>query len=122
MSKRAFGELELSILQCFKKHPRLTVKEVVQLLGAKDKYTTIMTVMNRLAEKKILLRERQGQQYIYFSSEQKSSPTFLNQLKQKLFGGNSASMACYLIESGDVSDVELEKIENLIKDMKKQRK
>ena len=51
MTKRAFGELELAILQILKAGGRMSVKEVHQALGGHDKYTTIMTVMSRLAEK-----------------------------------------------------------------------
>ena len=122
-AKRLFGELEISILKIFKKKEKLTVRDVLNALGGHDKYTTIMTVMNRLAEKKVLHRERSGHQYEYWINESNktSSPTLLDKLKQKFFGGNSASMASYLIEAGDISDSELADIENLIKEIQKSR-
>ena len=51
IAKREFGELELIILKTFEGRDKLTVKEVLSLLGGEDKYTTIMTVMNRMVEK-----------------------------------------------------------------------
>jgi predicted transcriptional regulator len=123
MTKRVFGELEMAILKIVKEHEKLTVRDVLQALGGEDKYTTVMTVMNRLAEKELLVRERCGQQYEYWINEsRKSAPSFLDKLKQKLFGGNSASMASYLIESGNVSDQELAEIEKLIKNIRQSRK
>lgn len=126
MTKRVFGELELTILKIFQsrgKAQTLTVRDILTALGAQDKYTTIMTVMNRMVEKKLLLRERAGQQYEYWinASNPAAEPSLLGKLKQKLFGGKSVSMASYLLESGDVSDEELEEMENLIKEIRQSR-
>ncbi len=123
--KRIFGELELAILSLFKSHEELTVKEVLKMLGEDDKYTTIMTVMSRLVEKKELKRERIGLQYRYsINASKKSAPSgLLERLKQKIFGGKSASMISYLIESGDdITEDELAEMEKLIQEMKRTRK
>lgn len=119
--KRVFGELELAILQIFQNHQRLTVREVLSLLQADDKYTTIMTVMNRMVEKKLLMRERIGQQYEYWLNRSKNSqPSLLDQLKNKFFRGSSASMVSYLLESSDdFSKEEIEEMEKLIGELKK---
>ena len=123
--KRIFGELEFAILSLFKSHEELTVKEVLKMLGEDDKYTTIMTVMSRLVEKKELKRERIGLQYHYsMNPSKKSAPSsLLERLKQKIFGGKSASMISYLIESGDdITEDELAEMEKLIQEMKRTRK
>lgn len=95
------------------------------MLGGEDKYTTIMTVMSRLVEKQELQRERIGLQYQYSINKSKiSAPSsLLERLKQKIFGGKSASMISYLIESGDdITDAELAEMEKLINAVKKTRK
>lgn len=123
--KRVFGELELAILKIFHDQKIRTVHDVIAQLGSKDKYTTVMTVMSRLVEKKQLARQRKGQQYEYWISESRKNaiPSLLDKLKQKLFGGKSASMASYLIESAeDITDSELSKMETLIKGIRKSRK
>ncbi len=123
--KRIFGELELAILALFKTHEQLTVKDVLKLMGAGDKYTTIMTVMSRLVEKKELQRERSGLQYHYSMNPwKKSAPSsLLERLKAKIFGGRSASMISYLLESGDdITEEELAEMEKLIHEVKKARK
>lgn len=122
--KRAFGELELAILTIIKDRNKVTVKEVHEALGPHNKYTTIMTVMNRLVEKKQLARQRHGLQYEYWlTSDQKSPSTTLERLKQRIFGGRSFSMISYLIESGnDLTPQELAEMEKIIEEAKKTRR
>ena len=124
MEKRIFGELELAILNVFKKDgSACTVRDVLQTLGREDKYTTIMTVMNRLVTKGELHRERIGQSYHYYIQTQKPRFSLFEKWRQKIFGGNSALMIRYLLESGqDISKEELLQIEKLIDQAKKKEK
>lgn len=124
MTKRNFGELELTILRILKTEERMTVKQVHKILGEKDNYNTIMTVMLRLSKKKILARERVGLQYEYWllPSEEKV-PSFFEQLKQKVFGIKTTELISYLIESNEeMSDEEFAEVEKLIEKAKKDRK
>jgi len=121
--KRLFGELELAILALFKTHEQLTVKDVLKLMGGGDKYTTLMTVMSRLVEKKELQRERIGLQYHYFMNpSKKTAPShLLERLKQKIFGGRSASMISYLLKSNDITEEEITEMEKRIQEAKKSK-
>lgn len=114
MIKRAFGDLELEILQILKSQPRMSVKQVHQCLGEKDKYNTIMTVLVRLTEKKKLAREKVGMHYEYWLLP--STPvSFFDQMKKKLFGVKKSEMISYLIESAeDISSEELAEIEKIV--------
>ncbi len=116
MGKRIFGELELAILNVFQKEgAKRTVRDVLQILGKEDKYTTIMTVMNRLVEKGELKREREGLSYSYSLQAKKLRHKLFEKWRQKIFGGNSALMISYLLESGeDITQDELLQIEELI--------
>lgn len=124
MGKRVFGELEIAILSVMKKgNSGYTVREVLQALGREDKYTTIMTVMNRLVSKGELSREREGQSYRYALQEKKPRFSLFEKWRQKIFGGNSALMISYLLESGEnISQEELQQIEQLIDQAKKRSK
>jgi len=117
MTKRAFGELELAILQIFRSSQQMTVGDVHKALGGKDKYTTVMTVMNRLVEKKQLERERQGLRYTYWMLEAKSH------LKKRLSGLRMSEVVNYLIDASDeVSDEELAELESMIEQAKQKLK
>lgn len=113
--KRVFGELELQILHIFKSGKRKTVKEVQIELGGLDNYNTIMTVMTRLAEKKQLARERKGLQYEYWLLNSSDSISFINSLKQKLFGVKASILINHLIERvDDLSEENFEEMEKMI--------
>ncbi len=122
--KRAFGELELTILHILQSGGRKTVKDVHFQLGEKDKYTTIMTVMNRLVDKKQLGRERKGLQYEYWIvATETEIPSLVQQVKNKMFGVNTAKLVNYLIgTSSDMTDEELIEIEKMVKEAKLKNK
>lgn len=121
MGKRIFGELELAILRILKKDDSLrTVRDVLKALGTEDKYTTIMTVMNRLVAKGELGRKRDGQCYQYFVQSNKPRFSLFEKWRQKIFDGKSALMIGYLLESGrDITKEELAQIEQLIEQAKR---
>ena len=118
MKKRVFGELELQILQTFKKGERLTVKDVHRLLGGEGSYNTIMTVMNRLVQKKQLVRDKIGLQYEYWLLDTSSSSLF-SKIKQMCSSIGMKALVAHLIEEEDVSDAELEAMEKLIQQKRK---
>lgn len=124
MTKRAFGELELAILHILKSGERMTVKDVHSALGGQDKYNTIMTVMSRLAEKKLVARERMGLQYEYWIlPAQEKVSSFIDQFKQKILGIKTTDMVSYLIDSADdLTDNDLSEMEKMIEKAKAERK
>ncbi len=124
MIKRAFGELEVAILQILKTGHRMTVKQVHEILGKDNKYNTIMTVMSRLAEKKRLGRERVGLQYEYWMlSPVDKEPSFFEQLKRKLLGVKTTEVVTYLIENAeDISEQEINEMEKLLEKARKKGK
>lgn len=118
MQRLKFGELELKVLNIVRQLKRATVREVYEQLGSKGSYTTIMTVMSRMAEKGELAREKEGKQYVYQILSQSSSPSksILHRIQEKIFGGRSSALVSYLLNSDQkISDQELSEIEELIR-------
>jgi len=67
---RGLGPLEAEVMAVlWRAEAPLTVREVVaDLNGGREAplaYTTVMTVMTRLARKRVLARSRRGRQYVY---------------------------------------------------------
>lgn len=117
MKKLGFGELELSISKVVRELGRATVRDVYTRLGSEGGYTTIMTVMSRMAGKGELAREKVRKQYVYWIASQKESASknILRRIQDKIFGGKGAAMVSYLLEVDQgISDQELEEIEQLI--------
>jgi predicted transcriptional regulator len=65
--RQVMGELEEEIMECVWELGPLSVREVHRcLLARRDiAYTTVMTVMSRLAEKGLLARHAKGRAFIY---------------------------------------------------------
>lgn len=123
MARRAFGDLELQVLNILKSEERMTVKDVHRALGGNDNYNTIMTVMNRLTEKKQLARERTGLQYEYWVAAQNNTLSFFEKFKQKLFGVKTSAMVSYLIESAeDLTDEDVAEMEKTLERAKARKK
>ncbi len=122
-AKRKFGELELEILKVVAEQGTATVKEIQAVLGGEDKYTSIMTVMSRLVEKGELVREKIGLQYHYSVCKKRVQPQLLNKIKKKIFGGKTAPMVSFLLETdGQISDKEIAEIEKTIRKLKDGKK
>lgn len=62
---RVLGELETEILEAVWKLGQPTVKDVTAALGASANVKTVMTVMNRMVEKRLLSRHRRGRHFKY---------------------------------------------------------
>ena len=112
--KHAFGELELAILNIVEASGRVTVGDVLEKLDGGNKYTTLMTVMSRLAEKGELEREKIGKSYEYWIK--KKSFSLSKRIKDIIFRGSSFEMVSYLLDSSDdINDEDLKRIENMIR-------
>lgn len=125
MEKLSFGELELSILQAVRKLGKATVRDVYASLGNKGSYTTVMTVMSRMAGKGELMREKEGKHYFYWieSTNEVPSKNILQRIQDKIFGGKSTAMVRYLLEADhSISDQELEEMEKLIQKRRMEKK
>ena len=62
---RLFGELEAKIMSVIWALEEPTVQDVVDRLGRRANYKTVMTVMNRLVEKGILERRKVSRAFVY---------------------------------------------------------
>jgi len=66
-AEKLLGELELAIMRVAWGRPSVTVRDVLNTLTKKRAlaYTTVMTVMGRLAEKGLLVAEKRGKTHHY---------------------------------------------------------
>lgn len=106
------------------KRGEATVEEVRGDLD-RDKqpaYTTVMTVMSRLAEKGVLEREKQGRAYLYRPAAGRSevAGSMLSGLVDRLYGGAPARAIAHLLETEEeVDDEELARLEELIRERRR---
>lgn len=65
--QKYLGELQARIMEIAWAHTTITVRDVHEALGSERNlaYTTVMTVMSRLADQGVLARELEGKTYLY---------------------------------------------------------
>ncbi len=121
------GELEADVMSVVWEKGKATVQEVKDALEPRRSlaYTTVMTVMSRLAEKGMLDRQKDGRAYFYTpaSSQDKVAGSLLQTLVNRLYDGAAGKAIAHLLETDDtVDDEELERLEQLIRAKREAKK
>jgi predicted transcriptional regulator len=114
------GDLEAEVMGVVWEKDRVSVQEVRDALRSSHAlaYTTVMTVMSRLAEKGLLEREKEGRAYIYTpaATQDKVARSLLQSLVRKMYDGAAGKAIAQLLEEdGNVDEAELERLEQMIR-------
>jgi predicted transcriptional regulator len=123
--QQIMGELEEEVMDFLWNHRKATVKDVFETLSSRRKiaYTTIITVMNRLADKNILRREKTGKFYvfepIYNREEYKEIVSDMVVRGLREIDGEKAMAA--FVDSVSEDPEELKLLEKLIEEKKSKR-
>ena len=112
------GETEMEVLHHVWELKRATVAQVRTLILKERKvaYTTVMTVMRKLADKGFLRFEKDGATYVYEPAQTKDEVQqgLLDNLVEKAFHGSSAALIQTLVKRESLTDTELDDIRKLI--------
>lgn len=114
----SLGGLEIEIMPIVWRNGKVTVKDVFEEMYEKHKlaYTTIMTVMNRLAKKGILEQDRSTIPYVYSAaiSKQDMAAKMLDEVVDKVLDGSAGLLVSYCLERGKASSDQINSLKNLI--------
>lgn len=90
------GPIEAQLMELIWKHGPVTVKRALFLMNVENKpaYTTVMTVLARLAEKGLLDREKDGRTYVYRAVL--SRDEFLRERVSTIYGSLKRNFPSYL--------------------------
>lgn len=106
--RQVLGDLEADIMElCWQENP-CSVRGIHEQLAVNRKlaYTTVMTVMSRLAEKGLLLRQHHGRAYLYTpacSRDEFCSDT-ISTVMQGLVGGFGEPVLSHFVDTIDAQD------------------
>lgn len=113
------GELEADIMSVVWKIGSASVKDVFEELYPDKRlaYTTIMTVMSRLANKSVLRQDRSGTAYIYTPNvdQEDMANTMIGNVVDKVLGGNPAPAILFLLGKSGLSGGDIERIKDALK-------
>lgn len=123
--RKVLGDLEADIMEVIWHKERVSVREVYEqlLLHKELAYTTVMTIMTRLAEKGLLKKESQGNAYIYTPSlsKQEFTQTIVKEVLDGLFDEFAEPAISHLVDRiSQEDDGQIDKLEALIKERRKQ--
>ncbi len=115
------GETEMEVLHHVWDLGRATVAEVQAriLHERKVAYTTVMTVMKKLADKGYLQYTKDGATYVYSAarSSEEVRRSLVDDLVSKVFRGSSLALVQTLVRHEDLTDEERRDIKQLIEAM-----
>jgi BlaI family transcriptional regulator, penicillinase repressor len=118
------SELQLAILHVLWEQPGATVLDVHRKLRRTRSLTpsTVATVLVRLEGRGVVERSKLGRRFRYTArvSHERASSTMLDELAQRVFGGDAAALVCRLIESEAIDDEELDRVSKLIAERRRQ--
>jgi BlaI family penicillinase repressor len=109
---------ELEVLQIMWEHGSCTVREVMNLLKPKRPraYTSVMSLMNVMAEKGMLKQEPKGRAFVYSAkvSRDKTQSSMLSDLLNRAFDGSANSLVAHLLAQAKPNSEELDEINKTI--------
>lgn len=118
---------ELRVLKALWQVERGTVAEVRTELGKRGQelaYTTVMTLLGRLATKGAVLVDKDREPFVYSPAHRKESVLRerLREFVREVFDGQAESLVLNLVEDESLTREELRKIEKKIADAEKSAK
>jgi predicted transcriptional regulator len=122
--EKVLGSLESDVMEViWLKNTEVSVRDVFETLaGAREiAYTTVMTIMGRLAEKGILAKHKEKNAFLFspvISREDFTAQMVDNVVDDLLSDFSEAAMASFISRVGNKDLEAIEKLENMLKIMK----
>ena len=111
---------ELEIMKVVWGLERATVRHVYEALRERRKiaYTTVMTMMNILEEKKYLKKQAEDRAYVYQATRPRSEviKAMVREFVDRVFNGSAEPLLVHLLKDRRLSKKELEKIARRIEE------
>ena len=112
-------EQELEIMKIVWERDRATVRDVYESLLERRKiaYTTVMTMMNILEQKKYLRKSAEDRAYIYRPSKPKKQVIkgMVREFVDRVFNGSAEPLLVHLIEDRRLTNKDLDEIARMIR-------
>jgi predicted transcriptional regulator len=122
MAARTLGDQELALLRFVADEGPISVGEAAERFGAPRSLarSTVLTVMERLRQKKRLTRKRVGGVYLYQSREGADEllSGVVRSFVETTLAGSVSPFVAYLSESEEVSESELADLERLVRKLR----
>ena len=109
---KVFTEKELEIMKLVWQMGEVTVKDIQERLPGTQHYNSVLTIIRVLERKGHLVHRAEGKTFLYRAGESGDNARIrlLRHLIDQVFGGSAASVVLNLVQAGDLSKKDLDKI------------
>lgn len=117
MPEHRLTKCELEVMDIVWRKGRVTVQDVVDALERSLAYTTVMTTLKILEEKRrVVKRIKQGRAYVYepVVTREQVGRSMAGELTQRLFHGSVKSLVLGMIEAESMSQSDIEELKEAI--------
>ena len=113
-------DAELAILRVLWRRGPSTVREVAADLGRDGAYTTILKLLQIMAEKRLVTRDESSRTHVYAArlTRDETQRQLVTHLVDRAFGGSAAALVLQALSAHPTSPEELAEIQKLIADYK----
>jgi len=118
---------ELGVLQILWERGDSTVREVMEILeeshGRQRAYTSVMSLMNVMADKGQLRRRPQGRAFVYSANvkQEQTLGEMVGDLWQRAFDGSASTLVAHLLDETNPTEAELAEIRKAINSYARQQ-
>ena len=111
---------ELEILRILWERGPSTVREVLELVPQERAYTSVMSLLTVMADKKLVTRKPEGRAFRYTAKlkPDQTEGKLLGHLLDRVFDGSTTALVARLLEQSKPSPDELDEIRRLIDEYK----
>jgi BlaI family transcriptional regulator, penicillinase repressor len=116
MDEIAFTPRELDVMSILWRSGSGTVSEVREALGEPLAYTSVLSVLQTLAEKGFVRHEAEGRAYRYFPTvaPQKAGRSALTRIRDAVFHGSAELLFAQLVSDRGLGREELERMQRML--------
>lgn len=111
---------ELEVLRILWDRGPSTVREVLEVLPRELAYTSVMSLLNVMTDKKLVTRKAEGRAFRYTAKQQaeQTEGSILGSVLNRVFDGSASALVARLLEQSQPSADELDQIRKLIEQYK----
>jgi predicted transcriptional regulator len=114
--RRKPTDAELGILRVLWNRGPSTVRDVADAMGRQESYTTILKLLQIMADKGLVTRDQSERSHVYTASvsQAQTQKQLVTDLLARAFDGSAATLVLHALSSGKASTEELAEIRALI--------
>jgi len=118
---KLFTDKEMEIMKLIWQMGEANVKDIQERLPGSPHYNSVLTIVRVLERKGHLVHRAEGKTYVYRADESKEKARIrlLRHLIDHVFGGSAASVVLNLVQAGDLTKKDLDKIRARISGLNK---